>query len=257
MADVQLQEQLTLRLEEFARELLFVQADRACELFSSLLAREGAVTVVDGKPRVGGRPFQEAARELAHIVAEGTGLSVIVAFGESVIVSAPRGLEGEEVPDLLSTTCYVRGDAFSGPVELGGERYLVGARTLSTDGARAIVASGARASKTNEALLGLTSIQAEIIQLSEELQQDRRRSVADFLKVIRSIAKRIHLLALNASILSAQAGEHGRGFSVVAREIGELAERTRQSTTELEQDFLGVAADVPVERRSGGRRGTV
>ena len=153
--------------------------------------------------------------------------------------------------------CAVRGETYAGSAEMAGESILLVAKPILVHGnAVGIVACGIAANEGNSALLGLASIEADIIQLADEVQAERQRAVADFLKIIRSIAKRIHLLALNASILSAQAGEQGRGFAVVAREIGDLAERTRLSTQELEQEFLGrgkAASDL--ERRTGGRSG--
>jgi len=138
-------------------------------------------------------------------------------------------------------------------------RHVADSADQSAKAARQVLQAASKGGEAvRNSLASMQQIRAEVQTISKKIKSlgDRSLEISDIVNTIQDIAAQTHLLALNASIEAAGAGEAGLRFSVVADEVRKLAERATQATRDigtLIKDVQAETQDAVVAMESGTR----
>ncbi|MBF0318850.1 MAG: methyl-accepting chemotaxis protein [Nitrospirae bacterium] len=207
---------LTKKVQELAHGNLGVQVDYASK------DEIGQVSI----------GFNDMAAKLRHVVSDVKSATEAMFTASSNLNESSGKMSGDAMENAEKMT-QIASSIVEMTQALNDIARNVSGMSTSSEAASKVAKDGALVvGKTVSEVMEIERMVNDSSVLLESLGH-RSKQIGDIVNVIEDISEQTNLLALNAAIEAARAGEHGRGFAVVADEVRKLAEKTGKATTEI------------------------
>ena len=172
------------------------------------------------------------AQETARVLAEIRQISADVANAATMVES-----QGGKINQLADDERQIIEDTMAKLDEASKTMNLIARQAKASNdiAARATQTTEQALETVSRTAMGMNEIRETIAETEKRIKRlgERSQEINGVVEIINNIAERTHILALNASMQAAAAGDAGRGFAVVANEVQRLAESSRDSTSEI------------------------